>query len=370
MPQHRAVEWLHEYGRRFPKAWDIYAIIQDEHRQARPYEDIVLGGGQLTDMHWPTWCWCPLAGAHTIVAHEERRLGHMGPMIGVGELGAVAAWRATQGIYRIDPDLFEELYKTPITGKIPVDVVKRLPEWCCYIECTSPLAFNGLDVQGFFVHLDYVPVGANVPEHAGQTHIRFAISCAELEYLVPLLLVLEEGGTLETSLDATAKHISRNYTLAEARSEEERDRIESQKKYWAGDEFRKAGHLDTLGSLLSVALYLCAEETDVPRPATRPLSVLTNKKGGKYLPLPKRPLVHECGYKLGAELRWAREYNEKKYPSASTGRTVLPHVRAAHWHTFLTGPRAETRIPKVKWLPPILVNTEGYPEVATLRVVK
>jgi hypothetical protein len=345
--------------------------MQNEHRQARPYEDVILGGGKTDDMQWPNWCWCPLAGAHTVVAHHNKRLGHLGPMIGVGELGAVATWRATQGIYRIDPDLFRELYQTPITGKIPVDVLKRLPEWCCYIEAPpNEITFNGLVVEGFFVHLDYVPVGAVSSQGEAETHIRFAISLVGLDYLVPLLLTLEEGGTLETSLDATAKHISRNYDMAEALTEDEREQIAAQKAYWSGDEFRKAGHLATLGAFLSVTLYLCAEETDVPRPATRPLTVLTNKKGGKYLPLPKRPVVYECGYKLGAELRWAREYYEKDHPTAPTGRTVLPHVRAAHWHTFLTGPRAETRIPKVKWLPPILVNTEGVPEVATLRVVK
>lgn len=37
-----------------------------------------------------------------------------------------------------------------------------------------------------------------------------------------------------------------------------------------------------------------------------------------------------------------------------TGRTVRPHMRAAHWHTFRTGKGRTERI--VHWLPPIPVG--------------
>ena len=48
-------------------------------------------------------------------------------------VGALAAWRATQGIERFDPTIFEAVWDTPLTGELPTELLYRLPEWCCYV---------------------------------------------------------------------------------------------------------------------------------------------------------------------------------------------------------------------------------------------
>ncbi len=45
------------------------------------------------------------------------------------------------------------------------------------------------------------------------------------------------------------------------------------------------------------------------------------------------------------------------------GRTMRPHVRRAHWHTFLTGPRSGEQTPILKWLPPIPINVDNPGEL-------
>lgn len=72
-----------------------------------------------------------------------------------GVLGALAAWRMTQGIYRFDTDIFSALWSTPIEGKIPVEILYRLPEWCVYIEAPPGYQIEDLDLFGWFTHPDW-----------------------------------------------------------------------------------------------------------------------------------------------------------------------------------------------------------------------
>ena len=66
-------------------------------------------------------------------------------------VAGLGAWRATQTIYRFDPDFAAALVDTPIS-RLPVEAFYRLPEWCVYIEAatTSPPPVGKL-VRGFFL---------------------------------------------------------------------------------------------------------------------------------------------------------------------------------------------------------------------------
>src|SRR3954462_8485818 len=108
---------LGTFSRLYPDAWKQV----DELRADRKG----LGG-------WPDWCFLPLAGAYAIVSPGTtlRSVDQSRP---VGILGALAAWRVTEGIYRFDPTTFEALWKTPVTGEIPTELLVHLPEWCVYV---------------------------------------------------------------------------------------------------------------------------------------------------------------------------------------------------------------------------------------------
>jgi hypothetical protein len=73
----------------------------------------------------------------------------------VGAVGALAAWRVTKGIYRFDPDVYQEIIDTPVTGDIPHEILFELPEWCVYIETPGMMAEQEQKVVGFFAHLEY-----------------------------------------------------------------------------------------------------------------------------------------------------------------------------------------------------------------------
>ena len=67
--------------------------------------------------------------------------------------GALVARRVTQGIYRFDPTTFDALWKTPVAGDIPTEVLFHLPEWCVYIP-TPDQTWQGANLNGFFAHLE------------------------------------------------------------------------------------------------------------------------------------------------------------------------------------------------------------------------
>ena len=126
-----------------------------------------------------------------------------------------------------------------------------------------------------------------------------------------------------------------------------------------------------LAPLLSTLLYLCSANAEV-RDATDPDGFRkpgnpepkNTRKGPRLFP-PEQPTVWETGYRMEAALRAAMaagETEEAEDRSSAgpepTGRTVRPHYRRAHWHSFWRSPRSRPEERKItaKWIPPIPVN--------------
>ncbi len=128
---------LHSFFRLYPDAWKLV----DEFRSRRK---------ELGD--WAQWCFLPLEGTYAIVS-KGNTLQSPSQAQHIGILGALAAWRVTQGIYRFDPTTFDALWKTPVKGDIPTEVLFHLPEWCVYIP-TRDQTWQGATLNGFFAHLE------------------------------------------------------------------------------------------------------------------------------------------------------------------------------------------------------------------------
>lgn len=126
-----------------------------------------------------------------------------------------------------------------------------------------------------------------------------------------------------------------------------------------------------ISDLLYVAvphmLYLVSQGLETqPKPFHTPAAPKKNswekkRGGGKVI----RQLVgFRTGPALAAMDRWGDDVSESREPRGLQGlrRSPVAHMRRAHFHTFLAGPRdAPEREKRVKWLPPIPVNAEGSP---------
>jgi hypothetical protein len=327
----RPQQHLAEIAKRYPGIWKAV----DSFRVSR--------GRDLPA--WPAWCYLPLAGAHAIASGGRSAPIAPPHAAWVGRIGALAAWRPTQGIYRYDPELLEGLWTTPLSGELPVELFFRLPEWCVYLELGGRAG-----LQGAYAHLEW-------DANDGRCELRFLLDPGDgVEALRPVPLHLVPGGSLHDAAQAA---------LTEAAKQARRLGL----PHLASD-ISLDGALSPLVSLL---LYLCSEEPDVRdgagsrRLPRRPAPIRT-KKGPRLFP-PDEPTVWETGFRLGAALRQAASEDRSEASSAERAGP-RPHIRRAHWHGYWTGTKDARKI-SLRWLPPIPVALEDMEKLRpTVRRVR
>jgi len=259
---------------------------------------------------------------------------------------SLATWRVTQGIYRIDPEVAEAIWDTPIEGRLPTELLFHLPEWCVYIETPGKSLSTGKRLEGFFAHLNAASAADNPELH---------------------LLLDDPAGILHSiTIPLSAS------TLEEACRIASIGRADYEHKVcWSNGNAAKIGEermaataypdaAANLSPLISTLLYLCSQSADIRDAAGirnvpgRPTPVQT-RKGLRVFP-PDNPTIWETGYRLGAALRCA--VREETGRAGINHSSPVPHIRRAHWHSFWFGRResAAERHLAVRWLPPIPVG--------------
>lgn len=116
------------------------------------------GKGKVGESDWPNWCFIPTA---VWAALLQLRNAASDPVEmkwavsqSVGALSAIGIWRYSQGIYRYDADLLAALAGSELSGDLPSNHFRRLPEWCVYIE-TPGLTWLDTALHGFWAYLDW-----------------------------------------------------------------------------------------------------------------------------------------------------------------------------------------------------------------------
>lgn len=259
------------------------------------------------------------------------------PLAGV-VMPALYVWSRTKGIWHFDTDLYRAIKESDLRGKIPVDMLGRLPEWCPYIILENEKMADGRTIDGAFVMITNT--------HCG-----------------PMLVVLanETGAT-----GGDGNWMPMSIPLRETVEESAR----ALRGIWADDPSRQQRifeNYDVRETILKLALYLCSDEPDLTR--ARP----TTKR--------RRPAcspVRDCtlwpiGIRIGAALR--AHASAANSSVTDSGRSIRPHVRRAHWHCYWTGSRTDEegnhrqgeRL-ALRWIAPILIG--GEPHDATVRPVE
>lgn len=308
---------VREIGRAFPNAW----------QQIKSFR--AGKGKDLPD--WPDWCYLPIAAGMAIATQGyssrvyQAAFSKLSPAI----ITAAASWRVSQGVYQFDADLYNSLVMQPLDGNLPCDVLKRLPEWCVYVE-TMGAAFHEKPIVGFWAHLEY-------DVNDGRTELRFA-------------LMAEDGENI-----AVPVHLG-DWTL-----EEGLERMKAEAEKHAGMTLPEVSFVDDIVPLLQLVLYLCAENVDMPRVPVHPIA-RTRMSG--QVDTPKEPQFWTVGERIGAEIRKHRNVEAQKEAEGlsdtekvpGTHTSPRPHIRRAHWHHYWTGPREGERKLILRWLPPIPVG--------------
>jgi hypothetical protein len=321
---------LDQFSRLYPDAWKQV----DEFRSKRK---------ELGD--WADWCFLPLAGTYAIVS-KGKALQSASQAQHIGILGALAAWRVTQGIYRFDPTTFDAIWKTPVTGDIPTEILFHLPEWCVYMP-TPNQTWQGAALNGFFAHLEH-----DMNDRRIELRLVLDVTGPAGDELIVMPIHLGKGGVAQ-GVEAMFKEANRHFPVRVQTSGGEVEQLSSD-----------------ISPLVSLVLYLCSQAAEIreagagKRVPSHPKPQKT-KKGMRIFP-PNQPSRWEVGYRLGAALRQALSEHE---PGELTGShaSPRPHIRRAHWHSFWVGKKDEpsARSVTLKWLPPVPVNVTSADDLTT-----
>jgi hypothetical protein len=266
----------------------------------------------------------------------------------------------TQGIYAVDPQVFEALWETPLTGELPHQLLHHLPEWCVYIACPQPRVVLSAShaLHGFYAHLEW-----DVDTHEEELRFLLDTTTPVGPALVPMAIHLGEWDL----------HVAcqRSIGLCIANLQRQGD-VQQAANLHAIQHEAATLMREVTEPLTSLTLYLCSVAADVresrgtDRRPTRPQPVKT-KQGARLFPA-SQPTTWEVGYRLGSALRLAAVQPSADHPLPSgEGGKRRAHIRRAHWHLFWTG-KGRT-IPRVRWLHPILVAAERGEIIPTIHRV-
>jgi len=324
---HRAVQALRRAGAEYPTAWTMY----DDFRANRES----LG-------NWPDYVFAPLAAAHAIVSGgaplepAERATA--------ARLGALAAWRPTQGIYRFAPSLRDALWATTVDGELAVDLLHRLPEWCVYLELDRDV--DGRRLHGAWVHLERDPVSR-------LEELRLLLDFEQRLIAVPLLL----ADTLEQSMIALCAS-----GVVGMRPDAHDGRVHP--RLLDDDDVQDDERVQSvIEPIVSIVLYLCAANAELrsttgertpqrPKPHRRPT-------GDLHWEAAPHPTLWEVGALLGAALEHAGDGVDAGAPSP----------QPAQWHSYwVDGPGAVGGHRELWWLPPRVTDDGADGESGPVRV--
>lgn len=106
---------------------------------------------------------------------------------------------------------------------------------------------------------------------------------------------------------------------------------------------------------LAILTYIASDNLDIEKRGVAAAPKRRNRRSESSEDEASATL-YSIGYRVGAALTAHRPGSATASQSGGSSRTVVPHVRRAHLHTFRRGPGHSERF--VKWLPPIAVNAE------------
>lgn len=318
---------------------------------------------------WPTWCLLPMGAAGRVVrsllqVERTRYVAVSGngkrdsTLDAANEIAALYAWWQGKGIYYFDDDLAEALLETENTDALPVEALMHPPEWgvCVVVpQKLQPL----LGCSAFIAHLQW-----HIEE--GKRELRVVrLFKNEDGYTLARLQPLQlDSGTVSGGIEDSLRfYLQRNRQLSQSGN--------SAQRVTAADMERTIeSHRRIYRPILALLAYLGSVEADIVDASERKIRVPASGREGREIDA--KPMKnYEVGFRIGAQLRkgGGTRY-DSSLPSGGTGRTVVPHLRKAHWHHYWIGPKSDPtqRELVVRWVNPVLVG--GKDAIPTVHPVR
>ncbi len=302
----------------------VNQVLQKKGEVCSPWPDIVF---------IPPWFW-----AFLVTGKEEEYapdFKNIRTTFEIYDIAVFGTWRYSQNIYRFDNSLFDNITSTELQGDIPISILRKIPEYCVYIETNCKLADWQ---QGFFAYF----CGPS------EEVMNFNFHAVTKEFKgVPLF---------EVSIDTKMTLRQALYRLQQ-KADEGAENLGIDKSKIKNFVYNQE-NFSLIQKMLSLTLYLCSDKPDIDNlrePGTSPHRPEPKKvKGGMKLFPAQKPTIWEVGRTIGQALRnAARQANEYQ---GGTHASPKAHIRRGHWHGYWTGPRTGKQEFTLKWLHPMLVN--------------
>ena len=267
-------------------------------------------------------------------------------------------WRKYRQCYRFDEDFMEELMDTD-SVELPVEVLKRLPFSCFYLDLEDTekikpdlgiFVYIGFEEDTGRPNLVFYRVGA--PSDGEQENRLYACRASGDE--------MEKWGMLEKNGKGE---------LCICFGEDKRNRMN-----YGSD---GTDIYDCVFFMLQAMLYLASNKPDIvespkERYAHKGRAAESMPRDGQQ----KEPEVSisDVGVRYGAAIRKVKKVSggngAKTRERAAVGpkRKISSHVRSAHWHHYWVGRGRTERI--VRWIPPTFVSGSGKELPVTIHRVK
>ncbi|WP_166485934.1 AcrVA2 family anti-CRISPR protein [Rhodoferax ferrireducens] len=329
---------------------------------------------------------------------------------------ALCAWRMTKGVYHFDDEMLKELCSSSLKDEVATEFLFRMPEWGVYISTPGLDLHEGFRMHGFFAVVDdegsdrglFAPVlrievivdprGCNdsnllmllsmdpdlimeAEEKMEADHSLTALDVIprDKEYLRFSISVPLIGKTISESLEISerekaaqrAKHekVRNNLVPIDSKSQGYLASAEIVEEHFSPelDDETKQFIVNTNLLLINILMYICSDEPDIQGGTIgeRKASVVKAEKEKKKVYSADRVTEWNVGFRIGADLRKAKEDWEKESASDGNGPKMRPHFRKSHWHMYWTGPKDKPQKHCFKWLWPIPVNVNKADDVIT-----
>lgn len=325
------VKLMNEVCSKYPRLnWQVNHVLKT---QRLKYKD-----------EWPRYAFLPTR-AWLVIASELKEPEFRGLVANIDDLIDIqifGTWRYSQKVYKFDSELMVALADSEPNQEIPVDVLLRIPDYCCYIEFGVKIYLSeDVYINGFFTQISY--------DYKDKLNIIdfYAVS-DKIGCVYNLIVPLIKGKTIYQSLEYMHER-----AISLLPEELRNDRVETIRmhKY----------HYEFVEILMPYILYLCSSKPDIINPkqpnyTPTPLKPMALQKPKRLLPATK-PQILEVGTTIGAQLRQVRlATTTNNTANSDTRKSPKAHIRRGHWHGYWTGPRTGKREFTLKWLHPMLVN--------------
>ena len=263
-------------------------------------------------------------------------------------------WKRSPVVLEFNSSLVEELQRSDIDPDVDLsEHLEHLPFSCFFISAEH-LGFRLSNADGKLKHavgffLDYAWMPRSDQPHRVEKHFIITIIGSN-GYTIPVVIPLR----FSTIKDLSA-YVVETYLQANG----------------GKSKMIKVFVDEDLHTILSLLLYIASKEPDIVEKEIARRKDTNDLDRSSTFNNDQEPLDEPRTFLVGGKIGPSIEAHRHANKNAGSGRAITPHIRRAHFHTYLTCSRKDRTQKRIlKWVAQTSVNMEKEGDASTVMVRK